>query len=183
MQAFEALVQRFWDKLFRIAIAKTGDRNGAFDVVQDVFLGAWEKWAEIPTDDTVEFYLLNALKYHIFNFYRNTSRYNERLRKLESLLDRTVDEENVLAEEQLYTFREMLLDKAIDQLPPAMKELFILRLRYQYSYKKIASILQIEPGSARVMYSRALENVKAYIASQPSASLSLVASLPLFIIS
>lgn len=181
--AFEALVSRYWDKLLRVAVAKVKDKDTAFDLVQDIFLTVWEKWQEVPQNDEIEFYLLHALKLRVFNFYRSTGRYREQLKRLEMLLDQTAADDSALAREALYSFREMLLEKAIDQLSPALKQLFILRVRHNYSYKKIAAILDIAPGSARVMYSRALEQVKAYIASQPTLLAGLVATLPLFTIS
>ncbi len=180
--AFETAVALYWDKLFGIAVAKT-NRQDAFDLLQDVLLAAWEKWAELPHDDSLEFYLLHALKLRIFNYYRTTGRYHAHLQKLEALLDRTVEDAAVLEEKELRGVREALLKEAVDQLSPALARIFSLRVREQYSYQQIGITLDIDPGSARVLYSRALKQVKKYIESNPSYSVRLVSAFMLFTIS
>lgn len=176
--AFEAAVIAYWDKLLGIAVAKTNQQDG-FDLVQDVLLAAWEKWEELPKDQSLEFYLLHSLKLRIFNYYRSTGRYQVHLQKLEMLLNDSITEHIALEGMELGHLRETLLQEAIETLAPHQQQLFTLRLRYQYSYKKIADLLHIEPASARVIYSRALEQVKAHIRANPDLSASLVSTLVL----
>jgi len=180
-QQFETVVIRHWDKLLGIAAAKT-NKDDAFDLVQDMLLSVWEKWADAPKDEGIEFYLLHALKLRIYNYYRTTGRYHVHLKKLEQLLHRTVEDPAILADTALTSFREMLMEKAIGTLTPGQQQLFVLRTRYQYSYQKIGALLDIEPASARVLYSRALQQVKTYIRSNPAVATSLLASFPLFTI-
>jgi RNA polymerase sigma factor (sigma-70 family) len=179
--AFEAAVARYWDKLLGIAIAKTNEQDG-FDLVQDILLSAWEKWEEVPKDETLEFYLLHALKLRIFNYYRSTGRYQHHLQKLEILLNDSVEQNDALAGESLHGLREALLQQAIATLSPHQQQLFTLRVRHQYSYQKIAAMLNIEPGSARVLYARALEQVKAHIKTNPALSAGVVSAFVLFTI-
>lgn len=175
---FEASVQVYWDKLLSVAVAKTNTHD-AFDIVQDVLMAAWEKWEELPKDEQLEFYLLNALKYRIFNYYRSAGRYNAHLKRLEDMLTDTIEEVSAIESEELM---ETVLKEAINTLSPHQQKLFILRLRHQYSYKKIASELDIAPGSARVLYSRALEQVKDHIRTNPALSAQLISAMLLFTI-
>jgi RNA polymerase sigma factor (sigma-70 family) len=179
--AFEAAVAVHWNKLLGIAVAKTNQHDG-FDLVQDVLLSAWEKWEEVPKGNELEYYLLHALKLRIFNYYRQTGRYHAHLQKLEALLNDTVDEVAVLAEKELSGLREAILEGAISHLSPRQQQLFTLRIRHQYSYRQIAAILDIDPASARVLYARALEQVKSHIKTNPSLSASLVTAYMLFTI-
>lgn len=179
--AFEAAVATYWDKLLGIAIAKTNEQDG-FDLVQDILLSAWEKWEELPKDETLEFYLLHALKLRIFNYYRSSGRYQHHLQKLEILLSDSVEHNDALAGESLHDLREALLHEAIEALSPHQQQLFTLRIKHQYSYQKIATILGIEPGSARVLYARALEQVKAHIKTNPAVSANMVSAFVLFTI-
>jgi RNA polymerase sigma factor (sigma-70 family) len=179
--AFETAVITYWDKLLRIAVAKTNEQDG-YDLVQDVLLSAWEKRSALPKDETLEFYLLHALKLRIFNYYRSTDRYQERLNKLEVLLDHSVEQNEALAGEDLQSFREALVQEALATLSPHQQQLFTLRVHHQYSYQKIATILNIAPGSARVLYARALEQIKAHIRTNPVASDSLLSAFVLFTI-
>jgi RNA polymerase sigma factor (sigma-70 family) len=178
---FETVVMAYWDKLLCIAVAKTNEQDG-FDILQDVLLSAWEKWEELPKDETLEFYLLHALKLRIFNYYRSTSRYQQQLQKLETLLDHSVEQKDTLAGENLQVFREALLREALATLSPHQQQLFTLRVHHQYSYQEIAAILNIAPGSARVLYARALEQIKTHIRTNPVASESIMSAFVLFTI-
>ncbi|MCK7556308.1 hypothetical protein MKQ70_15300 [Chitinophaga sedimenti] len=111
---FEASVQVYWDKLLSIAVAKT-NAHDAFDIVQDVLMAAWEKWDELPKDEELEFYLLNALKYRIFNYYRSAGRYNAHLKRLEDMLTDTIGDVSGIETEELM---EAVLNEAIHALSP-----------------------------------------------------------------
>lgn len=171
-------MQVYWDKLLSIAVAKT-NAHDAFDILQDVLMAAWEKWDELPKDEELEFYLLNALKYRIFNYYRSAGRYNAHLKRLEDMLTDTIGDVSGIETEELM---EAVLNEAIHALSPHQQKLFVLRLRHHYSYKKIASELDIAPGSARVLYSRALEQVKDHIRANPALTVHLVCAMVLFTI-
>lgn len=174
--AFESSVRMYWNKLLGIAAAKTNS-NDAPDIVQDVFLSLWEKWDEAPKDETLEFYLLHALKLRIFNFYRNTTRYQAHLKILENMLHETL--EAVFVQEDMQELRDTFLDEAIETLSPSQQQLFVLRVRHHYSYRKIAQLLNIEPSSARVLYGRALQQVKNHIKSNPALAARLMTALVL----
>ncbi|GEP92741.1 RNA polymerase sigma factor, sigma-70 family [Chitinophaga terrae (ex Kim and Jung 2007)] len=179
--AFEASVALYWNKLLGIATAKT-NAHDAFDIVQDVLLSLWEHWEEAPKGPNLEYYLLNALKFRIFNYYRTNGRYNAHLKKLEVLLNDTIETADALGQEELHGLKETLVDEALGSLSESQRKLFILRVKHHYSYQQIAQLLNIDAGSARVLYSRALKQVKLHIQTNPSLSVSLVSSLLLFTI-
>ncbi|MBS0027723.1 RNA polymerase sigma factor [Chitinophaga sp. 22321] len=179
---FEASVAAYWDKLLGIAVAKT-NAHDAFDIVQDVLLSLWEKWEDVPKDETLEFYLLNALKFRIFKYYRTNGRYQAHLRKLELLLTDTLETPDALGQQEMSGLKEAIVNEALEILSPSQRQLFVLRVNYHYSYQKIAQQLGIDPASARVLYSRALKQVKAHIKENPALSASLVSSFLLFTIS
>ncbi|WP_420981741.1 RNA polymerase sigma factor [Chitinophaga sp. 30R24] len=179
---FEASVAAYWDKLLGITAAKTNPHD-AFDIVQDVLLSLWEKWEEVPKDETLEYYLLHALKYRILKYYRTSDRYQAHLKKLEIVLNDTLETSGALAQEELYVLKETVINEALGSLTPSQRQLFVLRVRDHYSYQKIAQQLGIDPASARVLYSRALKQVKAHIKANPALTASLVSTLTLFTIS
>lgn len=179
---FEASVAAYWNKLLGIAVAKT-NAHDAFDIVQDVMLSLWEKWEEVPKDATLEFYLLNSLKFRIFKYYRTNGRYQAHLKKLEVLLTDTLEVPDALDQQDLYGLKETIMNEALDILSPSQRQLFVLRVKHHYSYQKIAQQLGIDPASARVLYSRALKQVKTHIKENPALSASLVSSFLLFTIS
>lgn len=176
--AFEASVTIYWNKLLGIAAAKTNPHD-AFDIVQDVLLSLWQKWEEVPKDEALEYYLLNALKFRIFKYYRTNGRYQAHLKKLEVLLNDTLETPDALAQENLHGLKETIMEEALEVLSPSQRQLFELRVKYHYSYQKIAQQLSIDAGSARVLYSRALKQVKAHIKANPALTATLVTSFVL----
>ncbi|HEY0273141.1 MAG TPA: sigma-70 family RNA polymerase sigma factor [Chitinophaga sp.] len=175
-EEFEAAVTAYWDKMLGIAAAKTNPHD-AFDIVQDVLLSLWEKWAEAPKDETLEFYLLHALKYRILKYYRTSGRYQAHLKRLELILDDTLETSGAMDQEELFNLKESIVNQALDCLSPRQRQLFVLRVRDHYSYQKIVQQLGIDPASTRVIYSRALKQVKEHIKSNPSLSASLMVAL------
>ncbi len=180
---FKILVDSWWDKLYHLAFAKAGgDRDAAYDIVQDVFIGVWEKWDAVPKNEEAEFYLLHALRYHVLNFYRSNTCYRSQMEQLE-LLFRHSETDTDNEEQELTDLRLKLTQTAISHLSPSLREVFVLRMEHGYSYQKIAALLKIEVGSARVLYSRALEQVRKSIAAQPAVALSFITALQLVTIS
>lgn len=179
--AFQTAVAQHWNKLLGIAVAKTNEHD-AFDIVQDVLLSLWERWEAVPKGAELEYYLLNALKFRIFNYYRTTGRYNAHLKKLETALNDTIESADALAQEELYGLKETLVNEALDSLSESQRQLFVLRVKHHYSYQQIAQLLNIDAASARVLYSRALKQVKSHIQTNPALTVSLLSSMILFTI-
>ncbi|NML37294.1 sigma-70 family RNA polymerase sigma factor [Chitinophaga sp. G-6-1-13] len=179
---FEQSVGVYWNKLLAIAVAKT-NAHDAFDIVQDVFLSLWEKWETAPKDEGLEYYLLHALKLRIFKYYRTAGRYQAHLKQLETLLNDSLETPGTFAQEELYGLQEAILNEALDTLSPSQQQLMTLRVRHHYSYQQIAGMLDIDAASARVLYCRALKQVKTHIKANPSLAVSLVSAWMLFTIS
>lgn len=178
--AYNMVVETWWHKLFSIAYAKTADRDIAHDIVQEVFLTIWEKWESVPKDEEIEFYLLHVLRYRVLNHYRSSSRYKVQLQELDDLLHQLSDHEG----DTIHTDQRLAIaENAVDLLSPSLKRVFILRIQEGYSYQKIGALLNIDPASARVLYSRALSQLQKTVATKPAVALSLIATLQLVTIS
>jgi RNA polymerase sigma factor (sigma-70 family) len=178
--AYNMVVETWWHKLFSIAYAKTADRDTAHDMVQEVFLTVWEKWEDVPKDEEIEFYLLHALRYRVLNHYRSSSRYKVQLQELDDLLHQLSDHEG----DSVYTDQRLAIaESAVAMLSPSLRRVFILRIQEGYSYQKIGALLNMDPASARVLYSRAISQLQKTVASKPAVALSLIATLQFVTIS
>ncbi len=177
---YNALVEAWWSKLYGIAYAKTADRDQAHDMVQEVMLTVWEKWDTVPHNEEIEFYLLHALRYRVLNYYRSSGRYKVQLQQLDDLLHEISDSEDghAFAEQRL-----ALAEHAVTLLAPSLRRVFTLRIEKGYSYDKIGALLDIDPGSARVLYSRALEQLRKSVATRPTVAVSVMMALQLVTIS
>jgi RNA polymerase sigma factor (sigma-70 family) len=179
--AYNMVVETWWHKLFNIAYAKTADRDTAHDIVQEVFLTVWEKWEDVPKDEEIEFYLLHVLRYKVLNHYRSSSsKYKIQLQELDDFLNQLSDHErDTISTDQ----RLAIAENAVALLSPSLKRVFILRIQEGYSYQKIGALLNIDPASARVLYSRAVSQLQKTVAAKPAVALSFIATLQLVTIS
>ena len=59
-----------------------------------------------------------------------------------------------------------LITKAIDELPAEFREILVLRHQEGLSYKEIADIAQIPPGTVMSRLARARAKLKEYLAAQ-----------------
>lgn len=177
---YNTLVATWWQKLYGIAYSKTADRDQAHDMVQEVFLTVWEKWDVVPHNEEIEYYLLHALRYRILNFYRSSGRYKVQLQQLDDLLLEISDseDEHAFADQRL-----ALAEHAVTLLSPSLRRVFTLRIQKGYSYDKIGALLNIDPASARVLYSRALDQLRKNVSSRPTVALSVLMTLQLVTIS
>ncbi|QDK77885.1 RNA polymerase sigma-70 factor [Spirosoma sp. KCTC 42546] len=68
--AFAELHRRFSDKLYTLAYRKTGNREAAEDLVQDLFVSLWVQKDHISIEKAVAVYLFSALKNRIISHLR-----------------------------------------------------------------------------------------------------------------
>jgi RNA polymerase sigma factor (sigma-70 family) len=155
--AFNALFSRFWDRLYHTALAKTGEPQAAFDIVQDIFVQVWLQRNSLDIKESLPQYLAGMVRNKIFNYYRTNRRKNEQLKQLTELIIATADTEHQAVNPKEEREKDMAWEKAVDNLPGRMKEIFILRSRYQYSFRNIAEVLNIKTQTAKNAFSRAQE--------------------------
>jgi RNA polymerase sigma-70 factor (ECF subfamily) len=161
ISAFEQLVRKYDRKLFRIALNITHNIEDAQEVVQTAFFKAYTN---------LDRFEANAK----FLTWLTRIAVNEALTKVRRLRNQgrevSLDSENSNGEfvpsdfsdwhpnpEQLYShseFRE-LLGKALDQLSPALRVVFVLRDMQGLSYDETAAILKLETTAVKSRLHRA----------------------------
>jgi RNA polymerase sigma-70 factor (family 1) len=143
---------------FILRIAKS--KQLAEDVVQDVFLKLWESRAQIDPDQPFKTYLYTIAKRHLLNMLKRAQHETfilEEIRKYSASAEHTTDL-------QLdYSESNVLLNEAIEKLPPQCKAVF-LRCKIQgMSYKEVATELGIAEGTVHAQMVKALKAIKGYI--------------------
>ena len=163
--AFNTLFARYWDKLHRTALAKTGERQAAFDIVQDIFVQLWQQRMEPVIRESLPQYLAGMVRNKIFNYYRSSRRQHEQMRELTELMAVTMDTEQYSINIKEQAENEKAWDQAVDNLPGRMKEVYLLRSRHQYSFRSIADTLKIKPQTAKNAFSRAQELLREHFST------------------
>lgn len=146
------------NKLFRLALRITLNREEAEDVVQDTLIKVWnarDRWLEL---DSIEAYSLTIA--------RNLSL--DRIKKMENQNDSLEEQKTERLDENTSTPSERMIQKdklnivknIIDELPEKQRSCLQLRDIEGKSYKEIADILSITEDQVKVNIFRARQTVK-----------------------
>lgn len=146
------------NKLFRLALRITLNREEAEDVVQDTLIKVWnarDRWLEL---DSIEAYSLTIA--------RNLSL--DRIKKMENQNDSLEEQNTERLDENTSTPSERMIQKdkldivrnIIDELPEKQRSCLQLRDIEGKSYKEIADILCTTEDQVKVNIFRARQTVK-----------------------
>ena len=139
--SFKQLYQLLFFKLYQFAYSFVQSKESAEEVVNDVFLGVWQKRKTLDTINNINVYLYVAVKNASLNSLRK-----KKLNVPLSLNDLAVHHLRVTANpESMMITRELesSIRKAIEQLPPKCKIIFKMIKYDGLSYKEVAAILGI----------------------------------------
>jgi RNA polymerase sigma factor (sigma-70 family) len=170
--AFEMLVDRYSDVLFRLIARILQDEHLAHDVLQHVFLQLYRSLPTLQPGGTIKSWLCQVARHRCIDELR-------RKRPLFfSEIGDSADEEAFLLlimlpdtgrppEEQaeLLELRQQLL-KAIEQLPPRMRTVVLLRYAHQLSFNEIGQVLSIPASTAKTCFNRAKKPLRPLLEAE-----------------
>ena len=142
--AFASLVERYWTQIYRWLYALNRELHTAEDLTQETFLKAWANLRQFTAGTRFRAWLFQiARNSHID---RRRSHRPDRRRPLPEHLP-AADAEPGAALQDRET--QVLVRKAIDELPPAFRAPFLLRTQEELSYGEIAQILALTEETVR----------------------------------
>lgn len=155
---FQKKVLPHADKLFRLAISITGNRQDAEDIVQDVLLKIWNKkgiWDEI---DNWESYCIRSVRNLALD--KMELKDNQQLSIPEGfdVGESRADIQTLLEKEEQMS----LLEQYIQQLPEKQRTVFQLREIEEMNYKEIATALNMTQEQVKINLFRARQKIKEY---------------------
>lgn len=140
--AFELLFKHFYERLKRFARSIVKTNEAAEDVVAEVFLVLWNNRARLLDIKNLNSYLYLITKnLAIRELSKTTSIRFFSVNDIELQLIPAIEknpEESLLNNEMIRQY-----EKAVEQLPPRCKLIYLLVKQEQLRYKEIASILNI----------------------------------------
>lgn len=142
-------------KQFAYSILKSNEESE--ELVSDIFIGIWEKRANLTSIESPILYFFTAAKNHAFN----------RLSKLKKI--RNLNQEEWLIQcqgiyldpEQLMLTNEMIkqIKKAVNELPPRCKLIFKLIKEDGLKYREVAELLQLSVKTIEAQMAIALRRI------------------------
>ncbi|MEX2254914.1 MAG: RNA polymerase sigma factor [Acidimicrobiia bacterium] len=157
--AFDELVRRTYVDSYTLAVRLTGNEEDARDVVQEAYLRAWKGIRRFRGDAafTTWMYRITAnASYTLVE--RRRRRRTTRLDDVDDPIDRRLDAQPDTLAESTAGLGE--LSVALDQLPPSLRTLVILKDVYGLSHEAIAEELGISVAAAKVRLHRGRKRLR-----------------------
>lgn len=150
------------DRLFRLALRITMNREESEDIVQDTLLKLWQKRDELNHITNLESFALTMT--HNLALDHKAKHENKNISLDESLHDRTDDYQQspdaILAINESHN----AIQSIINSLPDKQRTIIQLRDIEEKSYKEIAEILSITEADVKVTLFRARNKLKEELA-------------------
>ncbi|SFC68225.1 RNA polymerase sigma-70 factor, ECF subfamily [Parapedobacter composti] len=168
---FEQLHKSSWSMLFQLACKKVGDRDEAYDLLQELFVELWNKRDVFPLNNLSPAWLKKRLWYKLITYFRTQGfhrRHLEDFRRFMALEYPAVqpDESSVkLAESQFEIIMEAV-ELAVAQMPDRMQEVFLLNRERHFSIDEIAQHLGLSPNTVRNHLHAAMKRLRKSLQMQ-----------------
>jgi RNA polymerase sigma-70 factor (family 1) len=161
--AFRCLYERYWDKLYGIAVQRLDDRYEAEEVVQDIYVKLWKKREGLEVKTALSRYLSVAVKYEVINRLAKRARIlRTELAVEESLylnsdhdIHEKIDKKRLLME----------IDKSIQELPGKCCIVFSLSRKEYLTHQMVAQKLNISEKMVQKHITFALKTLRAKYAN------------------
>lgn len=144
------------DKLFRLALSITGNKQDAEDVVQDVLLNIWNKKEHWDKIDKWEAYCIRSIRNAALDKLELTDNRLNSITEGYDPIENVADIHTILEQEEQIA----LLDKLIQSLPEKQRTVFQLREVEEMSYKEIAYAMNISEDQVKVNLFRSRQRLK-----------------------
>lgn len=155
--AFTELYNRYWDKLFTVAMHRLNDEHEAEEVVQEVFLSLWQRRLTIELTHSLNTYLSVAVKYRIINHLDKQFRKKQHIEHLAIHAPREQDSTSQwLLEKELRT----QLEQSISRLPEKCRIVFLLSREQNKTNAEIAAELNIAEKTVEAHMTKALSTLR-----------------------
>lgn len=146
------------NKLFRLALRITLNREEAEDVVQDTMIKVWnarDRWQEL---DSIETYSLTITRNLSLDRIKKMDNQNDSLE--EQTTERLDETSSTPSERMIQKDKLNIVRNIINELPEKQRSCLQLRDIEGKSYKEIADILSITEDQVKVNIFRARQTVK-----------------------
>jgi RNA polymerase sigma-70 factor, ECF subfamily len=155
-KGMEWIFYQYYDTLVRFATPILKSEDAARDTVQEVFLNIWRLREQLQVDLNLKAYLFTSVRNKSFNVLKKHEK-EAWLSDDAEVLDRIAGNRN--ATQDLITDRllQRSLDQALNKIPPKCRQVFHLSRFEGFSYKQIASCLEISEKTVENQMGKALQ--------------------------
>jgi RNA polymerase sigma-70 factor, ECF subfamily len=153
--AFGALYDRYLDKIYRFVYYKTFSKETAEDITSDVFHKAFEKIHSYDAaKGTFSAWIYRIARNAVIDYYRT----QKKTVPIEDVFDLGEEDRTTHEHDTLLTMKKV--SAFLETLGPRQREIITLRIWEERSYREIADITGGTEDGAKMMFSRAMKELR-----------------------
>ncbi|WP_270087811.1 RNA polymerase sigma factor [Sphingobacterium sp. SYP-B4668] len=155
-KALQAIMLRYWEPLYKMALYTLHDTFLCEDIVQQVFIQIWSKRDVLNFRYSLKSYLFACTRYEV---YRQIKAKHTPLHSCDDDEYRYIEYYNP---HQALEYNELLenVETLVDQLPDRCREVYKLSRDHQFSHKQIAAHLNVSTKTVENQITIALKKIK-----------------------
>jgi RNA polymerase sigma-70 factor (ECF subfamily) len=163
---FEQLAMPLFDQLYNHACWLTGDRADAEDLVQETYAKALKGFSSFAEGTNLRAWMFRILRNAFLNSRSGLRQKTEYLEDDEAGADEAVAHEVTPEALFLATESQEMIFNALERLPVAHREIILLCDVDEMSYREIAQVLDVAPGTVMSRLSRARRSLRAALGAK-----------------
>lgn len=164
--AFEQLYRRHFRRVYALCLRMMGNPTEAEDLTQDVFVQLFNKIGSFRGESAFTTWLHRMTVNHVLMHFRKRSTKSELLTdEGETPIQIVKGTENP---NQMPVVDRIALEKAIEQLPPGYRTVFVLHDVEGYEHEEIARMLGFAEGTSKSQLHKARLKLRGLIRQQAS---------------
>ena len=145
--------------IYMLALRLTKSDEQAKDIVQDVFLKLWEQQQNIPTILNTEAWLYRVTENKVIDLLRKAAADDRLKENAWNNIQQNLNETEAIVATREYS---LIIQKAIDRLPPQRKLVYLLNQEKGLNYQEIADELQISRHTVKNHLHTALQSIRSF---------------------
>jgi RNA polymerase sigma-70 factor (family 1) len=163
-KAFRKLFDHFSEKLFCFAFSIVKTKDGAIEVVDEVFVKIWKQRVNVNEITHLKTYLYTAVKNTSLNYISRKA--NEQITESFDFIDIELQQEYCPQQQMVTADILKKIQDAVNELPPRCKIIFKLVREDGLKYKEVADILNVSVNTVDaqmvIAVKKISEKVKGY---------------------
>ena len=160
--AFTKAVQMYQEKLYWLIRRIVRQHNDADDVLQETFLKAWQNLGSFRGEAKLYTWLYRIALFEAINYNKKKKRITDNEYAVSE--DTSYLLESVVADPYFDGDKgELILQQALDTLPPKQRQVFEMRYFDEIPYREMAAITDTSEGALKASYHHAVKKIQQYV--------------------
>lgn len=155
VDAYSALVDRYYDRCARFAVRMLGNRDDAEDALQATFIRAYRGLGRYQDRDKFSAWLYRILVNQCRSFVARRSHRERVFVREEAVLANTADRSVVWSGED-----EEFVQRVVSDLEPLLREAFLLKYIEELSYEEMSALTGVGVSALKMRVKRACDRLR-----------------------